>query len=271
MKRYLFVVLVLLLLLTGCSSGISQADYDAIVAERNAALEENRALKEALAVYEQTQSESNNEHATEAVAEDVTEAVTEPILEEAPREENIADLLEIENVKWHKHYINADHYHCDLIVTNNSQQLVEAEFSIKYFDASGNVIGVSNVSTEALAPGASHLLTANNESPYEYAEVSITSAKADDRYNGSMENVTCNDYAVNGEKVIFEVTNNGDAAVAFVRAYVLFYNGEEVVDTDYAYAIDDDDELKPGATLMAEVSTNKSFTTYRIFYYGRID
>lgn len=263
MKKHLSLMLVLLLLLTGCSSGISQADYDAIVAERNAALEENRALQEKLAAYEQNQGTADTQP--------ISEPVTEPAHETEPREENIAELLNIETVKWHKHYINADHYHCDLIVTNNSQQLVEAQFAIKYFDASGNVIGVSNVSTEALGPGASHLLTSKNESPYEYAEVSITSAKVDDRYNGSMENVACNDYAVNGEKVIFEVTNNGDAAVAFVSAYALFYNGEEVVDTDYAYAIDDDNELKPGATLMAEVSTNKSFTTYRIFYYGRID
>lgn len=148
---------------------------------------------------------------------------------------------------------------------------MEAKFAIKYLDASGNVIGVSNVSTEALGPGASHLLTSDNETPYEEVIVSVTSAKVDDRYKGSMENVTCDDYAVNGEKVIFEVTNNGNAAVAFVRANVLFYNGENVVDYGYTYAIDADNELKPGATLMAEVSTQKAFTGYRIFYYGRID
>lgn len=185
--------------------------------------------------------------------------------------ENIADLLSIETVKWHKEYINADDYHCDLIVTNNSQQLVEAQFAIKYFDADGNVVGVSNVSTEALDPGATHLITDSNESPYDYAEVSVTSAEPDDRYHGGMKNVACDDYSVNGDKVIFEVTNNGNAAVSFVRAQVLFYNGDEVVDYDYGYATDDDNELKPGVTLMSELSTNKSFTSYRIFYYGRID
>ena len=261
MKKFVLMVLVLGLFLTGCTSGVSQEEYDAVVAERDEALAQIEILKAQLGDQEEIEATSP----TQSIV------VTEPPATTDPLAENIAELLNIETVKWHKHYINADHYHCDLIVTNNSQQLVEAQFTIKYFDASGNVIGISNVSTEALGPGASHLLTAKNESPYEYAEVSITSAKADDRYNGSMENVACNDYAVNGEKVIFEVTNNDDAAVAFVSAYVLFYNGDEVVDSDYAYAIDDDNELKPGATLMAEVSTNKSFTTYRIFYYGRID
>lgn len=247
MKKYLSILLALLLILTGCSSGISQADYDAMVAERNAALEENQALKEKLAAYDP------NWEAEE----------TEPAQETTVREENIAELLSIETVEWETH--------CDLIVTNNSTQLVEATFAIKYFDAAGNIIGIGNVSTEALGAGASHLLEARNDSVFEYAEVSVTSAKADDRYSGSMENVTCNDYVVNGKKVIFEVTNNGNAAVDFVRASVLFYNGDEVVDSGSAYATDTDYELKPGATLMEEVSTNKTFTDYRIFYYGRID
>ena len=261
MKKLFTMILVLSLLLAGCSSGVSQEEYDAVVAERNEALAQIEVLKAQLALLDGGKATSSSES---------TAATMPPISAPVPVE-NIADLLDIETVKWHKHYINADDYHCDLIITNNSQQLVEAKFAIKYFDASGNVIGVSNVSTEALGPGASHLLSAENESPYEYAEVSVTSASADDQYKGSMENVACTDYTVNGEKVIFEVTNNGDAAVSFVSAYVLFYNGEEVVDYDFAYAIDDDNELKPGATLIAEVSTKKSFTDYRIFYYGRID
>ena len=51
MKKYLSIILTLVLILTGCTSGISQADYDAMLAERNAALEENRILKEKLAIY----------------------------------------------------------------------------------------------------------------------------------------------------------------------------------------------------------------------------
>ena len=259
MKRLIICLLALsLLLLAGCSSGVSQADYDAVVAERDEALAQVKILNEKLEALGQNHISEN----------EVAETAPVPT---APPEENIADLLEIETVKWHKHYINADYYHCDLLVTNNSHQLVEAKFSIKYFDASGNVIGISNVSTEALGPGATHLLEAKNESPYEYAEVTITSAKADHRYQGSMENVVCNEYPVEDKKVIFEVTNNGDTAVSFVRATVLFYNGGEVVDCDDAYAIDDDNELKPGATLMAEATSNKSFTSYRIFYYGRIN
>jgi uncharacterized protein YcfL len=263
MRRIIACLLTILLLMTGCSSGVSQADYDAVVAERDEALAQIEILNEKLEALEQGNTLENG-------VVEVPSVETTPVTTNPP-EENIAELLEIETVKWHKHYINADHYHCDLLVTNNSHQLVEAKFAIKYYDASGNVIGVSNVSTEALNPGATHLLEASNESPYEYAEVTITSAKADDRYQGGMENVVCNEYPVNGEKVIYEVTNNGNAAVSFVKATVLFYNGSEVVDCDYAYAIDDDNELKPGATLMAEVSTNKSFTSYRIFYYGRID
>lgn len=203
MKKYLLLMLALLLVLTGCSSGISQADYDAMLAERNAALEENQALKEKLAAYD-----------TNWEAEE-TASVTEPALETEPREDNIAELLDIEIVEW----CTASGYSpCNLIVTNNSQQIVRAKFAIKYFDISGNVVGISNVSTEALGPGASHLISASNEFPYEYSEVSIISANADDYFIGSMEDVTCNDYAVNGKKVIFEVTNNGDAAVEFIQA-----------------------------------------------------
>lgn len=263
MKKLILIFLAFVLVMTGCSSGVSQAEYDAVVAERDEALAQVEILKEQLNTLEQAQT-------IETVSEeDITEE-TEPV-ETTPPEENIADLLEIETVKWHKHYINADDYHCDLIVTNNSHQRVRASFSIKYFDESNNIIGIDDASTEALGPGETHLIIAENESPYDHAEVTVANAKAEDRYIGSLENVSCNDYLVNGEKVIFEVTNNGDAAIEFVKADVLFYNGTDVVDHDYAYAIDDDNELKPGATLMDEVSTNKSFTSYRIFYYGRID
>lgn len=263
MKKIIPCLLAFLLLLTGCSAGISQADYDAMVAERDEALAQIEILNKKLEALGQYNNSENNAAETKPTEAKPTETI--------PPEENIADLLEIETVKWHKHYINADNYHCDLLVTNNSHQLVTAKFAIKYYDASNNVIGIGNVSTEALNPGATHFLSSNNESPYEYAEVSITSAKVDDRYQGGMENVECSDYAVNGEKVIFEVKNNGDAAVSFVKGIVLFYNGNEVVDYDSAYAVDDDSELKPGATLMAEVTTNKTFTSYRIFYYGRIN
>lgn len=48
MKRVILCLLALLLLLTGCSSGISQADYDAVVAERDKALEQVKTLNEKL-------------------------------------------------------------------------------------------------------------------------------------------------------------------------------------------------------------------------------
>ena len=46
MKRVILCLLALLL--TGCSSGISQADYDAVVAERDKALEQIKTLNEKL-------------------------------------------------------------------------------------------------------------------------------------------------------------------------------------------------------------------------------
>ena len=48
MKRAILCLLALSLLLTGCSSGISQADYDAVVAERDKALEQIKTLNEKL-------------------------------------------------------------------------------------------------------------------------------------------------------------------------------------------------------------------------------
>lgn len=250
-KKLLTVFIAMVILaMTGCSSGVSQAEYDAVVAERDAALAQNEALRESLQMQGQ-----------EVPAEIGT----------VPAEGNIADLLEIETVEWEKVFTTRGEYYCDILVTNKSNQLVEATFSVKFFDASGNVIGVQNRTTEALAPGMTHHLSAKNESPYAYAEVTITSAQVDERYKGGMENVKCTDYSVNGTKVIYEVTNNGNAPVSFVNATVLFYNGNKVVDYGFAYAIDSDSELKPGATLMAEVSTKEPFTSYRIFYYGRID
>lgn len=258
MKKQIAIALLLTLLLSGCSTGVSQEKYDAVLAERDAAIAENAALKDQLnsAIPESTAADNEK-------AETTTPTATEPPADD------LADSLEIETLVWHKHYINADYYHNDLLVTNTSQYMIEADFTIKYYDENDNVIGVSNVDTEALGPGETHYIEARNELPFARAELFSVKATADDRYKGSMAEVECVDYSVSGSKVMFEVTNNGDIAVEFVKAYAVFYDGDEIVDVDYSYATDDDNELKPGATELSELNTNKTFTSYRIFYYGR--
>lgn len=78
MKKIAVFFLAIMFILTGCSSGISQADYDAVVAERDEALAQIEILKERLEVLEQNQPLES-------------EVVENTTVTTAPPEENIAD------------------------------------------------------------------------------------------------------------------------------------------------------------------------------------
>ena len=77
MKRILVVALAMLLLLTACSAGVSQAEYDALVAE-------NEQLKQQLAQYEGSEN-VQTQNAPEAVEESSSQEITlsEPIAVDA--------------------------------------------------------------------------------------------------------------------------------------------------------------------------------------------
>lgn len=277
MKRALVLIMtaVLASFCLGCNSTDGEVAIQTLIAERDSAIterdaaitERDTAISErdaALAEVEELKKQiaaSKSSETSVADAEDVPHVVPD----------NIKEYLAIETIYWHDAYINADYYHNDVLLTNNSQVIVEAELTVKFLDADDSVVGVSNISTEALGPGETHCISASNELPFDHAEVIITNAKEDDRYVGGMSDVECVDYAVNGKKVIVELTNNGKYAVEFAKAYVVFYDNDKVVDVDYTYVTDDDSELKAGATLIDEITTRKEFTEYRVFYYGRID
>lgn len=56
-----------------------------------------------------------------------------------------------------------------------------------------------------------------------------------------------------GNKVLVKATNNGTESVEFVEATAVFFNGNQVVDYDSTYLVDNDYELKPGASISEQL------------------
>ena len=75
---------------------------------------------------------------------------------------------------------------------------------------------------------------------------------------------------INDDNVVLVVTNNGEYPAEFVEAYALFFDAEgNIVKTDTSYITDDDSELKPGATLSAQLDCRSGFDTVECYYTGR--
>lgn len=71
------------------------------------------------------------------------------------------------------------------------------------------------------------------------------------------------------DKVILSVTNNGDKAADFVKAYVIFFDNSLPVDFDWTYVTDNDSEIKAGRTVKKEINCYESFDSYLVFFSGR--
>jgi len=62
--------------------------------------------------------------------------------------------------------------------------------------------------------------------------------------------------------------NDGAVAASFVEGYALFFKNGKVVDHDSAYFTDNDSEIKPGKSIMKELSTREDYDSYELYFDG---
>ena len=76
--------------------------------------------------------------------------------------------------------------------------------------------------------------------------------------------------SVNDRNVVVTVTSTGTKPAEFVEAYALFFDGAgNVCDHDSTYVTDGDSEIKPGATLSAQLDTYEDYATVACYLTGR--
>ena len=75
---------------------------------------------------------------------------------------------------------------------------------------------------------------------------------------------------LNDKNVVVSVTNNGSNAAEFVEAHALFFDaGNKVIATDSTYVDDDDNEIKPGATISKQLDARNGYDHVEVYFTGR--
>ena len=157
-----------------------------------------------------------------------------------------------------------------LAVTNNSDTDVAVQGNAAALDAAGNVLGAGDLSIDVIGPGQESI-------GYFYFDDVTGVDHVDYKLQGDPDSYYVDiiaglegDASINNNNVVISLTNNGPIPAKFVQVYALFFDANDnMVDWDYVYVTDDDNEIKPGSTLSAQLDTNEAFDYAELFITGR--
>ncbi len=160
-----------------------------------------------------------------------------------------------------------------VFVKNNSETVVSVDGNATAKDSSGSSIGADSMSIDVLGPGETSI-------GYFYFDSVTGIATVDYQLNYSRQNyykpVIANldiNQVLNEKNVTVTVTNKGDYDAQFVEAYVLFFDAaDNIISYSSTYITDNDSEIKPGATLSAQLDIyGQAYDHVGVFFTGRSD
>ena len=241
MKRIVAGILsfLMLFLFVGCAKGVSQAEYDALKSELDH-LKEN----------------SSEISSADISAPDANISTPEPEKKPTPAgkfdEETVLSKLEVTKYSYSTKYW---HY-AFLVIKNNSEFDLRISAEMKFYN-DGNLVGASSVSQEAVEAGTETILCTMPDEAFTDIEYTLE-AQEESIYECVISDLSYETTSAK-KKEIVSVTSNGTEAAEFVEGYVLFFEGDTLVDSDDAYFTDDDFEIKPGKTITKELKCNKNY------------
>ena len=247
MKKTLLVGILLsaLLLFAGCS-GVSQAEYNKVVAQRDALLAQLSAL-------------TGEEISLDSLLDGDNDLTTNLAIF---NEEMVLSQLEVTEYG----YADDDDYYAFLAIKNNSEFDLSLSVNVKFYSESGTLVGASNTNINAVGAGTEILLDFKPDEKYASMDY--------DLYVAEDENLECavSDFSYESvsaaEKEIVTLTNNGTKPALFVEGKALFFNGTTVVGYDWDYFEDNDSELKPGRSISKELECEKAYDSVKLFFTG---
>ena len=154
-------------------------------------------------------------------------------------------------------------------ITNNSPHTLRISINETAKDGAGNIIGANSASEEDIPPGCT-VFVYNYFSDVKGISSFDTSiqTKAEDIYIPVLQNIAYSTTDL-GDKVVVTATNTGAIPAEFTEATVLFFKNGKVVYYGSAYLVDDDYELKPGASLSEQIHSYKDYDSYKIHLTAR--
>ncbi len=140
-----------------------------------------------------------------------------------------------------------------LEITNNSPYTLSISINETAKDSAGNAVGAGSTSEGDIPAGATVFLTNyfGSVTGVHSFDTSIETT-VNKYYVPVIQNVAVEATDL-GDKVLVKATNNGAIPAEFVKATVVFFRGNEVVNYDTSYFCDSESELKPGASMTKQM------------------
>lgn len=170
--------------------------------------------------------------------------------------------LEIKEYSYHTDYGN----YAFLVVKNNSKSAVSLSANVTFYKEDA-MVGASSETSDPVGSGHSTILCFSCDE--DFSKMKYEMEPKPEKESESISSDLSYEAGVTENKVILAVTNNGDEPLGYLRATVLFFNGENPVNHDFSYIVDDDSELKPGKTITEEIYCYETFDSYQVFFSGR--
>ncbi len=156
------------------------------------------------------------------------------------------------------------------IITNHSKATVEVNGNATAYDSAGNVIGASSRNIDVLGPNETSLMTFYFDSVTGIDKVDcLLTYDTETYYQPVVGNIRM-EQTINDKNLTVIATNDGNVNAQFVEAYALFLDeNNQVVSFSSTYITDGDSEIKPGATLSAQLDAYKAFNHVECYLTGR--
>lgn len=158
-----------------------------------------------------------------------------------------------------------------ITIKNNSKTTVTVNGNATALDKTKRPIGADSMEIDVLGPGETSIgyFYFDNVTGIDSVDYKM-SYKTASYYKPVIANLSTK-HTANGNNVTVSVTNNGVIDAQFVEAYALFFDASDnLLYYDSKYVGDNDSEIKPGATISAQLSTyGKAYDHVRVFYTGR--
>lgn len=178
-------------------------------------------------------------------------------------ENEVKKQLEVKTYSYNNDYWNYGFVE----IKNNSEYDLTITVNVKFYDASGNLIGADDSTQYAFQQGTKTLFYFDPDEEFTSIEYSC-SVKEEENYECAVKDLSYESVTAK-DKEIISVTNNGTEIAEDVEGYILFFNGDKVVDFEWEYFTDDDYELKPEATITKEMECDAKYDSYEFYLTGR--
>lgn len=157
-----------------------------------------------------------------------------------------------------------------LSIKNNSNQTIKVSGNATAYDGNQNAIGADSSDLYALGTGEEQILCFYFDSVVGVENVEYTlDYKNDNIFKSAIPYLEIQE-SINDKNIVISVTNLGSYPASFVEAYALFLdNNGNVVNYNSVYIVDDDSEIKSGATISEQITSYEYFSEVKTFYSGR--